>query len=581
MAHATQLYGGSLTRADRLTWQCGTNWADPFGHDREWRHTIFRKYPTSFGKKLADDYAKMYESRGRKAANLHLLKIDESLKSTTLYLSTNDDALISKADGVAKRLSRMVVGKAVDQAIGALSHAAQVEGVAPPLTDLALGSIRRLTCPLWWRRQLRKKHRRALECVALQLNVVNRKQGLYVSDESLAGRISQKVRARELLAAMSAINECGEEYSLAELANCSISNPRNRRAELMARLAGFENYAREHGHVGEFYTITCPSRMHASLASTGDRNPKYDGTTPRKAQKYLCKLWACVRSKLKRDGISMYGFRIAEPQHDGTPHWHLLVFVEPEDRDRIRQIISNYSLKEDPDEPGADEHRFQAVAIDWLRGTATGYVAKYVSKNIDGFGIDQDCHGNDAGKSAIRVDAWASTLGIRQFQQIGGPPVTVWRELRRLRGPANKTREIEPARRAADDGDWAGYVQAQGGVTIPAKSRPIMLAYAWSDQPGRYGEPKGKIAFGIHAGMVTIQTRFHEWRIELRKDKCPIAALDHGEAACGTRSERRPARAEPGGACDATTTGSRGPRVKGCDLTQIGTGLSLEFEFCQ
>jgi len=114
------------------------------------------------------------------------------------------------------------------------------------------------------------------------------------------------------------------------------------------------------GHVGEFYAITCPSRMHARHSGSGERNSKYDGTTPNQAQKHLNQVWSRIRAKLKRDNLPIYGFRIAEPQHDGTPHWHLLLFMPPEQTARVRTIMQHYALQTDGDEPGAKIHRFNA-----------------------------------------------------------------------------------------------------------------------------------------------------------------------------------------------------------------------------
>jgi hypothetical protein len=53
------------------------------------------------------------------------------------------------------------------------------------------------------------------------------------------------------------------------------------------------------------------------------------------------------------------------------------------------------------------EHRLTAVAIDWIHGTTAGYI----SKDIDGFGLNADLYGRDPRASAIQVDAWASTRG--------------------------------------------------------------------------------------------------------------------------------------------------------------------------
>lgn len=418
--------------------------------------------------------------------------------------------------------------------------------------------IYRCTDPAWWRRNLRRVHGRAFEHAAIRLGFVSVRAGAYCSDETVKRRLAQNRRNTKSLESVTMKNENDQEFTLAALASKGTSNKRIRRGELMLRMAGCEDVATELGHVGLFVTLTNPSKYHAVLAKSGTLNPKYNGCTPREAQQALMDVWKCTRAKNGREGLAPYGFRIAEPHHDGCPHWHILMFAPADQVEQIENNLRLYALAEDGDEPGAQANRVKFVRIDPRLGTAAGYIAKYVGKNIDDHGVDEhvdedgsviaaDLVGDEVIRPSQRVEAWAATWGIRQFQAIGQPPVTVWRELRRVEKKriVGAPQHIQDAWTAcqreettdADTGEvlvtkracFAGYIRAQGGVNRGRNYR-IAVAAPIKAVEGRYGLTDRPVPAGIYcraAPDITYASKRYTWKrtgvaVALRSPRSPV-----------------------------------------------------------
>jgi hypothetical protein len=351
----------------------------------------------------------------------------------------------------------------------------------------------------FWKRVFRKQTGRAFEGAYRESGWVQRKGELFCSDVTLKRRNARQQENQAMLEGMDLIDEeTGEVVSLADTVMASVSNPALRRAELMTRIRGFEEYAIAKGHSCLFVTCTAPSAYHR-VSERGRRVAAWNGTTPREVQDYLMKCWARVRAKWQRLAllIQPYGFRVCEPHHDGTPHWHMVLFCGGDDEQSIKDSIYTEFIKISPEERGAKKYRVTFIEIDASRGGAAGYLAKYIAKNIDGYSLDDgvvhDEKQSESLKSgAARVLAWASRWGIRQFQQIGGPSVTVWRELRRISEVDESQGELfERARIAADKGQWVDFFQAQGGASVGRSNHRISTQK--TDAEGAYGEKIQKV----------------------------------------------------------------------------------------
>ncbi|WP_417636444.1 replication endonuclease, partial [Citrobacter freundii] len=413
---------------------------------------------------------------------------------------------------------------------------------------MAFSAISRLIKDEWWVSQLKAQRMRWREALLIAAGEVNKDRSPYASKMAIRDVHARRLANLEYLKSCELENKVtGERIDLISKVMGSISNPEIRRMELMNTIAGIERYAASVGDVGMFITLTTPSKYHPTRQvgkgenKTVQLNHGWNETafTPKDGQRYLCRIWSLIRTAFKDNDLEVYGMRVVEPHHDGTPHWHMMLFCKPGQRKAINEIMRRYALKEDGHEKGAAKQRFESRHLN--QGGAAGYIAKYIAKNIDGYALDGQLD-HDTGKplkdTAAAVTAWASTWRIPQFKPIGLPTMGAYRELRKLPRGVSIASEfddrVEAVRAAADEGEFDLYIIAQGGANMPRDAQAVRVARKVTDEVNEYEEDIERVVgiYAPHLGASRIHvTRTAEWRIVPKILAVEPLTLKSGSAA--------------------------------------------------
>lgn len=412
--------------------------------------------------------------------------------------------------------------------------------------DLIPGSLARMRCADWWFRKMWQIRCEWREEQLRAVCLVSKKSSPYVSYEAVIHKREQRRKSLEFFRSHELVNENGDTLDMEDVVNSSNSNPTHRRNEMMACLKGLELIAEMRGDCAVFYTITTPSRFHSTL-NNGRPNPKWTHETVRQSSDYLVGMFAAFRKAMHKAGLRWYGMRVAEPHHDGTVHWHLLCFMRKKDRRKITALLRKFAIREDRAELGNNTGpRFKSELINPRKGTPTSYIAKYISKNIDGRGLSNEVSketGKSLRDSAEHVNAWASLHRVQQFRFFGIPGRQAYRELRLLASQAARANSdkkacaqvLEDSRldavlAAADAGCFASYITKQGGVLVPRKLHLIRTAYELNDEPGTYGDHGIRI-YGIWSPLTAGRVCTHavKWKKVRKAVDVQEATADQGD----------------------------------------------------
>ncbi|ELR2470909.1 replication endonuclease [Salmonella enterica] len=392
-------------------------------------------------------------------------------------------------------------------------------------------AISRMISVRFWSRHFRTFTRRWREHLYIAVGDVRRQRSVICSPQWVQHWLASRKRGREIMAETDLEDEeTGETLPLLSAVDASVSNNEKRRAEMLTRVKGLEELAaldhmsQDSDYVALFFTWTAPQQYHAWL-ETGLRNRKWNGASPRETQRYFTRTFKNFSTALTRRDIHIFGMHVTESHHDGTPHWHGILFVRREQEATLRDVFEGYANAENcsAHRPGKPPEQSQLMIkpVDKRMGSLTAYITKHICRNLEGCapgGRDKET-GRPWTELARHSAAWASLWGIKQFQFTGGPPVSVWRELRKL-SDQKQADSVSPVfgelHHAAGAGDWAEYTRLQGGLPAARKKLTMRTWYQAASEPDECGQYTAIIK-GVYlpgTGKAPVATRTRKWKVK-------------------------------------------------------------------
>ncbi|ENR4657168.1 replication endonuclease [Salmonella enterica] len=406
-------------------------------------------------------------------------------------------------------------------------------------------AISRMISVRFWSRHFRTFTRCWREHLYITVGDVRRQRSVICSPQWVQHWMASRKRGREIMAETNIEDEeTGETLPLLAAVDASVSNNERRRAEMLTRVKGLEELAaldrmsQDSDYVALFFTWTAPQQYHAWL-ETGRRNRKWNGASPRETQHYFTRTFKNFSTALTRRDIHIFGMHITESHHDGTPHWHGILFVRREQESTLRDVFEMYANAENcsanrPGKPPEQSPQSQIMIkpVDRRTGSPTAYITKHICRNLEGCapgGRDKET-GSPWTELARHSAAWASLWGIKQFQFTGGPPVSVWRELRKL-SDQKQADSVNPVfgelHRAAGAGDWAEYTRLQGGLPTARKNLTMRTWYQAASEPDECGQYtaiiKGVYLPGTNKAPVVTRTR--KWKVKAPRQNAKAGSL--------------------------------------------------------